>query len=399
MKFQYTPIEDSQIDALNNIKSLFLDGSDNEGNHMSVSDALNLPNSGTLVKRAIEELVLAPVQPNLIGSKLIRTTFVQNPGRTISIRSLGAVDLIDFTVAEEGEYPEVSASMGQGSMVELRFAKYGCKFKISEELLEYSNWDMITYQIQQVVNAMARFRDKKIMEMLFNRGVVVFDNDNPNASLVGRTGGRNITGAGNGSLTQEDLIDMYAAVVANGYTPKIILCHPLHWAMFAKDPILRESGVVKGDLTQWLSTMFNPVNPYQGIPNVGGTKRDLTNAEAVELDRTSKPSIPSYSPLSGLTVLTSPLVPFDPVKRVADVIMLDPDNSGILAISELLNLDEWDEKRNDLKVIKFKEKWGLEVVDNGRAIAVAKNVSLEPNEMFVNPQIVMDNVVPIKRKD
>lgn len=399
MKFKYTHIEDSQLPLLEDVKSLFLSGVDAKGNHMTVKDALNLPNSSSIVRRAIEEVVLKPIQPNLIGARLVTTTFVQNPSRTISIRSLGAVDTIDFFVPEEGEYPEISASMGQGSMLEIRFSKYGCKFKISDELIEYSNWDMITHQIQEVVNALARFRDKKIMEMLFNRGMIVFDNDNPNASLVGRSGGRNITGAGNGSLTQEDLIDMYAAVVANGYTPNVILCHPLHWAMFAKDPILRESGIIKGNMGEWLSSVFNPVNPYQGLPNVPGLRGDLTSQEAVELDRTSKPTIPSYSPLSGLTVLTSPLVPFDPVKRTADVLMIDTNNSGILAVSELLNMDEWEEKRNDLKVIKFREKWGLEVKDNGRAIAVAKNISLEPNEMFVNPQIVMDNVVPIKRKD
>ena len=100
-----------------------------------------------------------------------------------------------------------------------------------------------------------------------------------------------------------------------------------------------------------------------------------------------------------MTVLTSPLVHFNRQTRTGDVIMLDPDNSGILAISDPLNMDEWEEKRNDLKVIKFREKWALEVVDAGRAIAVAKNISFSPNEIFVNPQIVMDNVAPIKRKD
>jgi hypothetical protein len=35
---------------------------------------------------------------------------------------------------------------------------------------------------------------------------------------------------------------------------------------------------------------------------------------------------------------------------------------------------------------------------NGKAIAIAKNVSFSPNEMFVNPVITMDNVAPIVRK-
>ena len=398
MKFKFTKVDDAQKPVLNDIKSLLLHGVDTQGNFMKVSDALNLPNSGTVFRRAIEELVLSPIQPNLIGSQLVRTTFVDSVGRSIAVRTLGAVDMFDFSVAEEGEYPEISASTGSSSMIELKFAKYGCKFKISDELLEYSTWDLISYQIQQVVYAMARYRDKKIFEMLADRGMPIFDNFKPNDSVVGRTGGRDITGAGNGSMTHEDLFDMYAAIVANGYTPKIVLCHPLHWAMFAKDPILRESGVMKGDISQWLNSTLNPVNPYQKTGQIPGITQPSEGQTAELLDE-SKPTLPSYSPLSGLTVLTSPLVHFDRETRTGDVIMLDPDNSGILAISEPLNMDEWEEKRNDLKVIKFREKWALEVVDAGRAIAVAKNISFSPNEIFVNPQIVMDNVAPIKRKD
>ena len=401
MKYKFTQIKEQEQATLQNVKSLLTDGTDSQGEFLTVEDALNLPNAGTLFKRAIEEVILAPAAPSLIGEMLIRTTFVPKSGRTLSIRTLGAVDRFDFTVAEEGEYPEISAATGSGSIVELRFAKYGCKFKISEELLEYSTWDLIGYQIQQIVNAMQRFRDAKIFEMLFGRGLVVFDNANPDSALIGRTGGRDITGAGNGSMTNEDLIDMYATIIMNGYTPKIILCHPLHWAMFAKDPILRESGILKGDLRQWLNSTLNTSSPYANAPSVaeanGFARHELTNTEASLLDQ-SKPSIPPYNPISGLTVLTSPLVPFDAQNRTGDVLMLDPDHSGVLAISEYLTLDEWEEKRNDLRVIKFREKWALDVVDNGKAIAVARNVSFSPNEMFVNPVVTIDNIAPIVRK-
>lgn len=397
MRYKFTKIGEDQKASLENAKSLLIHGTDSQDEFMSVEDALNMPNSGSVFKRAIEEVILAPTQPNLVGSTLIRTTFVQAQGRTLSLRTLGAIDLMDFSVAEEGEYPEVSAASGGSSMVELKFAKYGCKFKISEELLEYSTWDLITYQIQQVVNAMLRFRDKKIFEMLFNRGVVVFDNVNPNASSVGRTSGRDITGAGNGSMSNEDLIDMYATIVMNGYTPRILLCNPLHWAMFAKDPILRESGMMKGDIGQWLKSTINPSSPYDVLPRTNGLTKELTGKEA-EILSEAKPNIPTYNPLSSLTVITSPLVPFDRVARTGDVLMIDPDNSGILAISEPLNLFEWDEQRNDIKVIKFREKWALDVIDSGAAIAIAKNVSFSPNEVFVNPQVTINNVAPIVRK-
>lgn len=396
MRISYTKVEDSQKSFLTEIKSLLVSGVDSHGNTMKVSDALTMPNH-SVVKRAIEEVIIAPIQPRLVGSLLVDVTYVDVPGKTLTIKTLGALDEFDFSVAEEGEYQEISASKGTASTIEFRFAKYGCKFKISEELLEHSTWDLVAYQIQQVAHAFARYRDKQIMKMIASRGIVVFDNLNPDESLIGRTLGRNMTGAGNGSLTQEDLIDMYAVVMGNGYTPNVILCHPLHWAMFAKDPILRESGILKGDISQWMNSMFNPVNPHKQLPGVLGLPRDIGTEQAALVTDT-KPSLPSYSPLSGLTILTSPLVNFDPVTKTADVYMLDTNNTGILAFSELLNLKDWVEERNDLHVIKFREKWDLQVKDNGKAIAVARNISLEPNEMFVNPQVVMDNVVPIRRK-
>lgn len=399
MKFKYTHIPEDLQSQLDTAKSLLTHGSDTTGEFVTVSDALNMPNAGLVFKRAIEEVVLAPSQPNLIGAQLVRTTFVEQGGRAIGIRTLGAVDLLDFFVPEEGEYKEVSAAMGGGSILELKFAKFGCKFKISEELLESSTWDLITYQMQQVVNAMARYRDKKIFDMLFDRGIKVFDNKNPTEALIGRTVGRDVTGAGNGSMTYEDLIQMYAIVAQNGYTPNVLLCHPLHWAMFAKDPVFRNSGFMKGDVSQYLASMVNTNSSYNSAPYSPtlNVRRELTNEERIVLDP-SKPTLPNYSPFGGLTVLTSPLVPYNPTERTGDIILLDTNNSGILAISEPLNLTEWDEHRNDIKVIKFREKWALDVVDNGKAIAVAKNISFDPNEMFYNPVPVIQNVPPISRK-
>lgn len=402
MKNNFTHVDPSLKGQLSDIKNLLTEGYDTRQQFMSVEDALNMPNAGKLFKRAIEEIIVAPSQLNLIGETLIRTTYVTGPGRSISVRTLGALDLENFLVAEEGEYPEVSMSNGTAATLELKFAKYGCKFKISEELLEYSTWDLITYQIQQVVNAMARYRDREIFNMLFNRGVLVFDNQNPDSAQIGRTSGRDITGAGNGSMSSEDLIDMYATVVMNGYTPDVILCHPLHWAMFAKDPILRDAGVIKGNMSDYVRAL-TPALPPQGmfprtgVQGLGALTQEVTNPEMEALS-SPKVRLPSYSPLSGLKIITSPLVPFNRELKSGSILMLDTENSGLLAISEPLQITEWDEQRNDLKVIKFKEKWALGVIDNGAAIAVARNIAFAPNEVNVTPQMVLKNIEPIKRK-
>lgn len=396
MKYKFTPVAEDSQHLVDTYKSLFAHGFDESDEVVTVKDSLSIPNNGVLIKRAIEELIIAPSMPDLIGEQLIRTTYMLNSPSNISFRTLGAVTAVDFEIAEGAEYPEVGVGMAGSSSMQLTFAKFGCKFKISEELLQQSNWNLIGYQVQQVVNAMRRFRDRKIFEVLFMRGTVVFDNLNPNASLIGRTSGRDSTGAGNGSLTNEDLIDMYATVTRKGYTPTVILCHPLHWAVFAKDPVIRESGMLKGDLGQWIKKSYN--DPESKAPD--NLMSDISRS-STQINPKDAHLLPTYNPLasSGLSIVTSPLVYIDDVQRVGDIIMLDPNNSAMLAIGEMLNITEWDEERNDMKVIKFKERWALSVVDNGEGIAVARGISLDANQVIVAPQTVLTDVAPILRKD
>jgi hypothetical protein len=40
--------------------------------------------------------------------------------------------------------------------------------------------------------------------------------------------------------TVDDIFDMYAAVLLNGFVPDTMLVHPMAWLMWVKDPILRE---------------------------------------------------------------------------------------------------------------------------------------------------------------
>ena len=96
--------------------------------------------------------------------------------------------------------------------------------------------------------------------------------------------------------------------------------------------------------------------------------------------------------------MPSPYVPYDETTNTASIIMLDTRNTGVFITNEPLTIDGWDEKANDLKVIKLREKYALALYDQGRAVAIARNVSLEPNEIFNNPQITIENLPVISRK-
>lgn len=410
-KFKELP-EDKKaivIEIADNLRTAFKTGGlDKKGNPYAISDALSTPDSHLAVQRVVTEIIQESREPTLIGHLLIDQMFTTDRGTSqITIRTLGSLAGVDFSVSEEGEYPEIGLNRSQQNTLNAVYGKYGAKVKISEEMLQSSQWNLIDQWIRKTVAGLARYKEAKIFDMLASYGTVIFDNANPTSAdvKIGRTMGRDIYGKGNGSMTTGDLIDMYSHLMSEGYVPNVILVHPLHWAMFAKDPIIREAGLARGDISQWVTSQVSPLNPYQYLSSwndpfkaaTGDTQR-VTQEEANILNR-SAPTIPSYAgPLTGLTLLVSEFVPYDEVTNTASILMMDTRNTGVLVTNEPLNADEWDEKANDMKVFKLREKYALAMYEQGRAVAIAKNISLEPNEIFNNPQIVIENLPVIERK-
>ena len=228
-------------DELQTLHSLFKNnGRDITGEVMSIKDTLATPNIATIMKRVIEEVVLEGIEPNLIGQSLLQRIEFNGPYVTeVKFRTLGAIDVGDISMAEGQEYPEFSTTNG-GGQVSAIIGKYGLAVRITEEMLNNNQWDVVGYTLRELGKAMARAREENIFNVINNAGVVVFDNLHPNQSLLGRTTGRDLSGAGNGSFTADDMYDMYASTLERGFTPDVILCHPLAWATFAKDPVLRE---------------------------------------------------------------------------------------------------------------------------------------------------------------
>ena len=60
--------------------------------------------------------------------------------------------------------------------------------------------------------------------------VTVFDNASPTTTAdpneYGTTTGRDITGAFNGSMTLNDIFDMYAFMAMRGFIPDTLIMHP-----------------------------------------------------------------------------------------------------------------------------------------------------------------------------
>ena len=191
-----------------------------------------------MFKRVITEVMREAIEPNLIGTSLLQRIDFDGYGVSISFGTLGATAGLALDMAEGQEYPEFSVQHGSGS-VTANIGKVGAAFKVTEETLRYSMWDVIGMHPRQVAKALARHKERKIFDMFHRLGVTIFDNRNPANSELGRTTGRDLTGSGNGSMTSDDFFDMYSKTLERGFTPNVVLCHPLAWAAFVKDPVMR----------------------------------------------------------------------------------------------------------------------------------------------------------------
>ena len=103
---------------------------------------------------------------------------------------------------------------------------------------------------------------------------------------------------------------------------------------------------------------------------------------------------PSYLP-TPLEVVVSQYVPYAYGARtgtqnetagvsVSNVIMVDSDNCGLIGNSMPVTMDKWSDPERDIENIKLKESWGLGILEQGKSIAVARNISNARNYNFEN---------------
>ena len=375
---------------------------------LSFADAITSTSHPIAFKRVIEELVIEGVEPNLIGHKLLTTmNWYGMNTEMVKFRTYGAMEDIDFSMGEGMEYPELSLT-GTSGQVTAQVGKFGAAVSITEEEKTNSNWDVIGLHIRELGRAMARDKEKRIFNMINNSGYVLIDNAEPDKSEIGRSTGRDLSGAGNGSFTADDMYEMYAKMLEHGFKPNVILCHPMAWAAFLKDPIMREHALHGGGgLGNWFNTMpTSNIGQGKFIPQAwknatklsGPTPFSPTQVER-EGTQSSTFNFPSYFPGAGLTIIPSPHVPFDAEKRTHSIIMLDTNEVGALIQIEPPTFKGWDDHPRDISKVRIRERYALAVFNDGAAIGIAKNISLDHNEIVLPPQATVNTLPRIQRKD
>jgi hypothetical protein len=148
-------IEDfNQYQALwvNNGKDLL----DPASEPMSVSDAIATSNASMWLPKVISNIVKEAAEPLLVGTSLLeRINF--SYGQTITFPAVGALTAAD--IAEGQAYPEKQLQMG-GATVTASIGKSGVAVKITEEMIRYSQFDVIGMHLRAAGRALARHKEQ-----------------------------------------------------------------------------------------------------------------------------------------------------------------------------------------------------------------------------------------------
>lgn len=368
-----------------------------DGVRIKLEDALSVPNAPLLMPKVISNIVKEAQEPLLVGTSLLQR-IQYSFGQTITFPAVGALQAAD--IAEGMEYPERSLQTG-GATVTANIGKSGVAVKVTDEMIRYSQFDVIGMHLRAAGRALARHKEVKIFKHIKSLGVKVFDNVTPAQSLRGVTTGRALDGSGNGSVTMDDIFDAYAQVITQGFFPNTLLMHPLTWVMFVKDATLRAFVLSNGGGTFFATWTGNPagrapwdssgqgglgVSSGQTI-NPGGNQAGLQASPLADYPQTlnSAPQLPGYMNIP-FRIIVSPFVPYDPRRKLTDIYMFDSSELGVLAVDQDVTTEEFDDPARDIRKIKLMERYGIGILNEGKAIAVLRNVHVVPNEIVLPAQ-------------
>lgn len=366
------------------------------GKNVKIEDALSVPDAPLLMPKVISNVVREAAEPLLVGTSLLQR-INYSYGQTITFPAVGAMTAAD--IAEGQEYPEQRLAMG-GATVTAQIGKSGLAVKVTEEMIRYSQWDVIGLHLRAAGRALARHKEVKIFNMIRSLGVVVFDNANPNVSMKGVTTGRALDGSANGSITMDDIFDCFAQVMTQGFMPDTLLMHPLTWVMFVKDPTLRAFAQTAGGGTffaNWTGQVNQQyaANANQGGLGIGAGQNIAEGGNAAGLTASpltsyhpqmnSAPVLPSYLGMN-FRIVVSPYVPFDPRRKLTDIYMFDSSELGAYIVDEELTTEEFSDPKVEMRKIKLRERYALAILNEGQGIAVMKNVKVIANEISLPVQ-------------
>lgn len=403
---QYKSASDAR--EIGKIMDAFREGSHEDG--IKLKDAMFSNDYPELFLTATEIVLKQRLYPEtVITDNLFQSIPYMGHAETVTIRTLGGAKIEE--VAEGSEYPETSAAVNdQAYRIHLEIRKYGAKLGGTRELIESDNWGIFAASIADMVREIGIVREKQaINKMNTEGGFTVLDNSAPGSGALGRiTSGRGLDGAFNGALGVDDVYEIFAYQQMRGYTTDTIVIHPFAWMLWARDPEMQEgllgSNTVympSGNAAPGWGSLFNgfgvDFSKYgaqvpSGTPgNVPGLPGDSLYGKLGVGSSYNYPHLsamgstfmtqPKHMP--AVKIIVSPFVPFykgnvgGVEKYITNIMFADSRRCGVILEKEAPNLESWNDVEKEIDYVKVRAKWGMAFMDQGRAIAVARNIVID----------------------
>lgn len=337
----------------------------------SIQEALMTTDTVKLIPKIIEGQLREGSEPELLATKFMHTVNVDGGNSAVYVIPV----IGEVTAHEVGETTKYNESVPEfttleNQPLEIRVKKIGCKISISEEAISDSSWDILGINTRKMGKAMARYKEEWIFNTFTQHGHQIFDNDIRDSEPEFGTTGKDEHGQYNDTLSVEDFLDLVLALMANGFNPTDIIMHPLTWVVFARNSMIG-NGLSFGALGGQNISPYGTVQGkggFAGLPNDGSGQQYIMSPDQVQ-GRLPMP----------INVNFSPFINFDKTARRFDMYCIDRAEVGVIAQREGLSTDNWTDPERDIRALKCKERYGVGVLNNGRAITVCRNIAVAPS--------------------
>ena len=337
----------------------------------SIQEAISSTDTVKLIPKVIEGKLREAAEPEYLGTRFFQTVKVDGGSSAVYVIPVVG-EVTAYEVGQGTRYKETSFDMTtiENATLEIRVKKIGVRVSITEEAISDSSWDILGINVKKMGRAMARYKEEMIFNAFSSHGHVVFDNALRTAQPAAGTTGLGKDGQYNDTLSVEDFLDLTLALMGNGYNPTDVIMHPLTWVVFARNSMIG-NGLTFGALG---GNNVHPNGGIQGTPAAFGMANSGNGQKLIMTPDQVQNRLPVP-----MAINFSPWVKFDKLTKRFDMYVVDKTEVGIIAQRESLSTGNWTDPEKDIRNLKAKERYGIGVLNNGRAITVAKNIAVAPS--------------------
>ena len=343
---------------------------DYEHGKVTVRETLTSTDAIKLVPKIIEGQLREAAEPEYLATRFMQTINVEGSGSAVYVIPVVG-EITAAEVAEGGRYNEQNPDYNtvENSALEVRVKKIGAKITVTEEALNDSSWDILALNIRKMGRAMARYKEEWAFNNFSDNGHQIFNNNLRAQVPEAGTNGHDESGNLNDTMSVEDFLDLVMSVLGQGFQPSDIIMHPLTWVIFARNSMIG-NGLTYGAFG---GSQVHPWGATQGTPGFAGLSAEQGPQKLIMTPDQVQNRLPMP-----LTMNFSPFVKFDKVNKRFDMYCLDRNEVGVIVQKEGLSTDNWTDPERDIRLMKVKERYGIGILNNGRAIAVASGLAVAP---------------------